>query len=457
MIQKLKEYFIGHRLKSTDDVFEKAKIDLIFNFTFFLSILAIPFVIQLYVKELWYHLYINIFEICSLGLIFISFRSKIPIKYIGVFFVFVDGVMSSSSLVFQNGNFDLQAGMWSLLMAIYTFFVLGKKWGLASTIFVVLLFIGCIPFNNEMAFLNFNLPSNQIVPSAPAFIIFPFSLIIYIVAVFVNTNTVAQNLLNQQKSILENQKNEIISSITYAKRIQQAKLPPIEQIQTSFKNSFVLFKPKDIVSGDFYFFQEKENLFFVAAADCTGHGVPGAILSMICSEKLEEALTQSSDTAEILKILNRGIKSSLKQSDNENSTKDGMDISLCSLNKLSREINYSGANRPLWIVRNSAKELEEIKATKKSIGGFTSNEQHFENHQLNLNEGDTIYIFTDGYADQFGEKSGKKIMTKKLKEIFLEIQHKSMNEQKKYLEGFVENWRGNFEQIDDILIIGIKL
>ena len=154
----------------------------------------------------------------------------------------------------------------------------------------------------------------------------------------------------------------------------------------------MLFKPKDIVSGDFYFFHKTEKSIFIVAADCTGHGVPGAFMSMICSEKLDDAIAHSSDTSEILKHLNKGIKSSLHQSENSDSTKDGMDIAICSIDIENRIVKYSGANRPLWIIRNNQLILEEIKPTKKAIGGFTDDDQYFENHEFKLKTGDTFYI-----------------------------------------------------------------
>lgn len=457
MFVRIKDYFIGHRIIATEDVFEKAKINLVFNFTFFMTLLAIPFVIQLCINGFWYHFSINVFEVLSLALIYILFRTNIPLKYIGISFVIMDSIMSAGSLVFQNGYFEIQASLWSMLLVIYTFFVLGKKWGLAIVLFIALLYLGCVPFENGTSMLNFGIPENQILPTASAFIVFPFLLNIYIILVFVKTNITAENLMRKQKQKLETQKNEIVSSITYAKRIQQAKLPKKEEIYSYLPNSFILFRPKDIVSGDFYFFQKTEESIFIASADCTGHGVPGAIMSMIGSEKLEDAVSQSTNTSEILKKLNKGIKTSLKQSDNDESTRDGMDIAICSVDTENRIVKYAGANRPLWIIRNGQTIVEEIKATKKSIGGLTEDSQHFDTHEISLRQGDTFYICTDGYADQFNGQNGKKIMTRKLKEILLEIQHKPLRDQEKHLDNFLETWKDGTEQVDDILIIGIRL
>jgi serine phosphatase RsbU (regulator of sigma subunit) len=263
--------------------------------------------------------------------------------------------------------------------------------------------------------------------------------------------------IERSRLIIENKNKDITDSILYAKRIQQAKLPRKEEIYSALPNCFVLFKPKDIVSGDFYFFYKDSKSIIIAAADCTGHGVPGAFMSMIASEKLNDAVSSSTDTSDILKRLNKGIKTTLRQTDSLDSTKDGMDIALCSVDIENRIVKYAGANRPLWIIRNNQTEVEEIKATKKGIGGFTEDEQHFETHEIKLQSGDSFYIFSDGYADTFGGKGGKKLMTGKFKEILLGIQHLSMPEQEQHLDYFLENWKAGVEQVDDILVIGIRL
>lgn len=266
----------------------------------------------------------------------------------------------------------------------------------------------------------------------------------------------ALNNANIYNSLSEKNK-DITDSINYARRIQQAKLPSRKEIQVELPNSFILFKPKDIVSGDFYYFHKNENSVFIASADCTGHGVPGAFMSIIGIEKLNDALKLSTDTSEILSHLNKGVKISLRQTDREESTRDGMDIAFCSVDKKTRVVKYAGANRPLWIIRNGQTELEEIKATKNAIGGLTEDDQHFETHEIILQKGDTFYIFTDGYADQFSGQNGKKLYTKKFKEILVNIQSKTMQEQETYLDNFIENWKAGKPQVDDILVIGVQL
>jgi serine phosphatase RsbU (regulator of sigma subunit)/tetratricopeptide (TPR) repeat protein len=261
----------------------------------------------------------------------------------------------------------------------------------------------------------------------------------------------------QQKHIIEEKNKDITASITYANRIQQAKLPEKQTIYAAFPSSFVLFKPKDIVSGDFYYFQQRGHVCFLAAADCTGHGVPGAFMSMIGLDKLDDSIAQSSDTSEILMLLNKGMKASLRQSERDDSTRDGMDIALCQVDLKSRIVRYSGANRPIWIIRKGSALVEEIKATKKAIGGWTDDSQHFESHEIKMQEGDTFYLATDGYADTFSGQNGKKLMAKKFKEILLSIQDKTMPEQEKFLNDFIENWKAGIEQVDDILVIGVRM
>lgn len=274
----------------------------------------------------------------------------------------------------------------------------------------------------------------------------------------------------EDKSRIIEQKNiETEQSIVYAKRIQQAILVPPKEIHAHIENFFILYKPKDIVSGDFYFFShqyanhaDKKGDVIIAAVDCTGHGVPGAFMSMVGNEKLKDAVDVSASPGVILHELNKGIKSALRQSGDPTSTRDGMDLSLCAIpafiNGASEtKIKYAGANRPLWIIKKGSKEVEEVKATKCAIGGHTAVTQEFSEHSIELKKGDTFYLTTDGFADQFGGPNVKKLMTKKFKEILISIQEKPMREQQKHLDEFIVKWRGDAEQVDDILVIGVRV
>jgi serine phosphatase RsbU (regulator of sigma subunit) len=270
-----------------------------------------------------------------------------------------------------------------------------------------------------------------------------------------NQNKLLEEQVKQRTYELSLKNQEITDSIHYASRIQQALLINKDEIVKNINNHFILFKPKDIVSGDFYFYAKHQDYIFLAAADCTGHGVPGSLMSMIGHEKLKLAVAHTINPGEILTYLNKSIKEALNQHAEKDSTRDGMDIALVRINFLTNEVVYSGANRPIWIIKKDKSEIEEIKATKKAIGGFTDSEQIFDEHYMSLNEGDVFYLFSDGYADQFG-KNGKKLMTKKFKEILLSINSLNMLEQQNYLDNFIENWKSGIEQIDDILVIGVK-
>lgn len=279
----------------------------------------------------------------------------------------------------------------------------------------------------------------------------------------------------KQKIVIEQKNIDITDSIDYARLIQHTILPHRKAIWDAFPDSFVLFKPKDIVSGDFYFFsvaerkkfqdsiEEKnkvERSYFLAAADCTGHGVPGALMSMLSMEKLNSAALSETSPAQILKRVNNGIKMSLRQSEMGKSMRDGMDIALLRVDFFESAFNaatvyYAGANRPLWIIRNGNSKVEEVKPTKKSIGGHTNEDQDFAENEIEVFKGDTLYIFSDGFADLFS-RNGEKLMTSRFKETLLRIQDKTMKEQGKYLDEFAADWRGEQEQIDDILVIGIR-
>lgn len=270
--------------------------------------------------------------------------------------------------------------------------------------------------------------------------------------------------IEAKSKLIELKNEETEQSIQYAKRIQHAILPPHSEIQQYLKDYFILYKSKDIVSGDFYFFSDKYaaegGRVYIASVDCTGHGVPGAFMSMIGYEKLKDAVDLATEPGKILSELNIGVKSALRQSSEANSTRDGMDLSLCAIPTRTNghtTISYAGANRPLWIIKKDAKVVEEIKATKVAIGGLTQDSQQFEQHDIKLEKGDTIYMFSDGYADQFGGPKKKKLMTGKFKDIILSIQHLSIKEQHDYLNDFIEKWMEGSEQVDDILVIGVKV
>jgi serine phosphatase RsbU (regulator of sigma subunit) len=273
----------------------------------------------------------------------------------------------------------------------------------------------------------------------------------------------SNKVLKDQRDEIAHSKKEITDSINYALRIQQAVLPDKELLGKYFTEHFILYQPKDIVSGDFYWFNEYEGKLILAAADCTGHGVPGGFMSMIGTDKLNHAVFEKGETnpSEILSIISQGVKKALKQDDSENASRDGMDMSICSfqiseLNSTNAiNLKWSGANRPLWIITGN--EAIEIKPTKTAVGGFTSDEVIFDSHTIEVKKGTSLYLFSDGYADQFGGTEQKKMTTRKFREKLIAIQNLTMKEQEKELSNFFRSWRGSSEQIDDVLIVGLKL
>lgn len=266
--------------------------------------------------------------------------------------------------------------------------------------------------------------------------------------------------LKEEKQKVEEAHKEIKDSINYAKRIQEAILPLKDNIDQYLKQYFVLYKPKDIVAGDFYWFHAlpQENAILMAAVDCTGHGVPGAFMSMIGNEQLSKILNEKNISRPdlVLNELHKGIRSALKQDQSAGETRDGMDIALCKIYLKENYLEYAGAMRPLWMVRN--KELIEIKADKQPIGGLDADyRKPFTNNRLDLLKGDILYMFTDGYADQFGGEKGKKFMVKNFEKLLLEITPLEMKQQEEELNSRIMRWRGKHEQVDDVLVIGIRL
>lgn len=262
--------------------------------------------------------------------------------------------------------------------------------------------------------------------------------------------------IEYQKTLLEEKNKDITDSIKYAQRIQEAILPPDELLNSVLPEHFVLYKPKDIVSGDFYWVEQWGKEVLVAAVDCTGHGVPGAFMSIVAANLLNEAVVEHALTqpAAILNSVRKGLGKILRKKQDDYSIKDGMDAALICLNKEQMKLQFAGAYNPLWIIRNE--EFIELKADKTPIGAGMENKP-FTNHVIELKKGDLIYIFSDGYADQFGGEKGKKFKYNSLKNLLIENRSLSMSQQYSLLLNEFEKWRGNLEQVDDVLVIGIRI
>jgi len=278
-----------------------------------------------------------------------------------------------------------------------------------------------------------------------------------------------------QKEVIEEKNKDITASITYALKIQEAILPREEELRSSLNDYFVYYKPRDIISGDFYWFSKRDNLIFIAVADCTGHGVPGALMSMLGNSFLNEIVNEYHvfNPAEILDLLRLKVIKTLRQ--RETNTKDGMDISICVINTEMRELNYAGAFNPVYItskIKDTAsmafevyvnehvpeKYLKILPADRFPVGIVEGqNNDMFTNKKYQYYEGDCLYLFSDGLADQFGGAQGKKYKTKQLKDLLLKVSRYEMDLQQLSISEEFENWKGVHEQVDDILIIGIKL
>lgn len=270
------------------------------------------------------------------------------------------------------------------------------------------------------------------------------------------SNKRMNRLLMHQKEEIQKQNNSIKHSIQYASRIQQATLPKPDLFKQSFSDYFIFFKPRDIVSGDFYFIRKINQYIVFSAVDCTGHGVPGAFMSMLGIAYLNDIIQKKEVTkaSDILELLRTDIKSSLQQQSNKGEPKDGMDMAICVVDTQNLELQYSGAHNPFLLIRNQ--ELTEIKGDRMPVG-IHRKETEFTNHNVQLQEGDQIYLASDGFQDQIGGEKRKKYMSKTFKNLLLKHSNHPMPKQRELIEQEYLEWKSEFNQIDDILIIGVKI
>jgi serine phosphatase RsbU (regulator of sigma subunit) len=266
----------------------------------------------------------------------------------------------------------------------------------------------------------------------------------------------AFKLIELQKFELELKDKDITDSLIYAQRIQEALLPSESYFRKHFSDSFILFKPKNIVSGDFYWIGEKGEKVFVVAADCTGHGVPGALMSMIGLKIIEKTINE--DNIEIpsmiLEVMNKGLEKTFSREKNIGTIiRDGMDIGLCVINRKRKKLQYAGAFLPLYLIREG--NLVEISADKIIIGMNPEGLSYLD-HEINLLDDDIFYIFSDGYVDQFGGSENKKFMYRRFRYLLMTIHNFPVNDQKAILEENIKTWMGNNEQVDDMMVIGFR-
>lgn len=273
-----------------------------------------------------------------------------------------------------------------------------------------------------------------------------------------------EEVVRQKEEIeIQNRKLEILykhitDSIRYAKRLQDAILPTQSTVDRLLPDSFILFKPKDIVSGDFYWMFETPERTFVAVVDCTGHGVPGAFMSIVGHNMLNQIVKEKPglNAAEFLNELNTLAGKTINQHSEDSAVRDGMDMTLCIIDRKTNMMDVAGANNPLYIFRNN--NLQEVRADKLPIGYLDDRmKRNFTNHRIQLEKGDTLYLFSDGYADQFGGPKGKKFMVGQFRTFLTQIHSSSMKDQFRTLDMTIEQWRGNLEQVDDILVLGFRI
>ncbi|MDF1672498.1 MAG: SpoIIE family protein phosphatase [Vicingaceae bacterium] len=425
--------------------------------------------------------------VCLITVLFYK-KLKIPIELVGVIPVLLISI--------QN------AYMWSVMdaehlqkhtMAYMALFIGSGMFVFYHVYFSILIVVANLIAN--IVFLHFNSPltideillnGGLLVASVAVFSI----LLIRMRYNLTKKEIVSRFALQQSKHEVEEKNKEIVDSINYAKRIQDALIPPTEVMKKILPNSFVIFKPKDIVSGDFYWAsttnttvqseKDKENLVLFSAADCTGHGVPGAFMSVIGLKLFNQSVKQSevNSPAQALDFLNTEVFTTVNlHSDGENVIRDGMDVAFCAINYTSLKLYFAGANNPVYIVRKAAggtaletddssltyydvdgenRVLIEIKGDKKPIGSYES-EESFTDKEYQLQKDDMIYVFSDGYPDQFGGPKGKKLKYSVFKKLLVENSHSSVETQKDFLDKYFEDWRGKLEQLDDVCVIGVRI
>ena len=398
------------------------------------------------------------------------YTSKKWFRFAKQFFIFIciTAIVPMLFAVPEGANNELFLLPVSLLPAI----LIEKKW---RSFFVFVLIVGVYflaIYARGIVKPLFDIPEDTLQFFSHIFISMVFLLVYTIVwyfrqhlEEFTKVVTKQRDQINDQHHVLEEKNKEIVDSINYAKRIQSAILPPLKMVKEHLTDSFVLYKPKDIVAGDFYWFEPLEHAgtssdkVLFAAADCTGHGVPGAMVSVICNNGLNRSVREHGLTkpGEILDKTREIVIQEFEKSKDE--VKDGMDIALCSLN--GNILEFAGANNPLWLIRKSDYgdariEILETKGNKQPIGKF-DNLLPYTTHRLTLNEGDTFYLFSDGFPDQFGGEKGKKYKSGNFKKFLLSIQDKSMDEQLTLITIEFDKWKKGIEQVDDVCVMGVRI
>jgi serine phosphatase RsbU (regulator of sigma subunit) len=448
-MKRFHNWFIGDYLAKTDDVFERAKIELLYYYSLSFIVLGGLFYINLLVDELYYHAAVITFATISLTSLPFLLKFTHNVKLVSNWYVIQQIIVGAGMVIMDEGSMSAGSAYWTVLFCLFTLFLYGIKWGL------ILIVINSVLMGLAAGYAqNAHLGLEPIIEETPKYFMTPLLLNIIVAILFIRFRGEAVKKMNQQKTELEVKNKEVRDSIAYAERIQKAILPSHRTVEYTLPGSFVVYLPKDIVSGDFYWVDKKDDISFFAVADCTGHGVPGAMMSVICVNALNRVINEFhlSKPSEILDKLNLLVEESFSKSGAD--IRDGMDIALCAVDFNTRTVEYAGANNSLYYFAGG--EIKELKSDRQPIGRFES-KVPFKNHTLKLAAGDFVYLFSDGIADQFGGPQGKKFKYKRVKDILVANAGKNVNDQKNALLDGFRSWKGNLEQVDDVCLMGVRL
>jgi serine phosphatase RsbU (regulator of sigma subunit) len=456
-MNKMKNYFIGAYLAKTDNVFEKARIELVYNFSVVFLLLGLLFYFNIIAHGLQYQFYLISVGVVGLAVMPFILKYKEDMRLAAWVWIVQQNIVGLGTTLLEEGKLDIMGGFWMMVQLLFSFFVLtGPSLYVAVALPVVELALSVANSLSGNRLLDFGVPASEKLPDAPLVILIPFTLNVYLLWLFIKNRRVAEGKIQEQKAELEYKNKEVTDSINYAQRIQRAILPSQQLIESYLPQSFIVYLPKDIVSGDFYWVEKKGDTVFFAVADCTGHGVPGAMMSVICENALNRVLKEFNITkpAQMLDKLSTLVEESFEKSGA--SMRDGMDIALCALNQSLNTLEFAGANNPVYIVRNGSATVAETRGNKQPIGWYEA-KKPFTNHEIKLEKGDAVFLFSDGIADQFGGPQGKKFKYKRVKEALALNARLGMNDQKKNITRVYADWKGNIEQVDDVCLMGLRV
>jgi serine phosphatase RsbU (regulator of sigma subunit) len=465
MIKEILEYLIPTSYKDNREKYRKARIAVgsyLLVFFFYLGFFVFSYYIEFHLS-----FWVNIVTLCLIVVCIFLFKYKIKPAFVNILLGIIN-MLALSAFVYFTKGFESFAIPWISIIPVFSLLVTNKRLAFVTLITTLLVIIGFfilskMGIESKQAFNPKHIDIYRLVAYLG------LTLILYYIAVIfeninifsINNIAIKNQMLDSQKMILEIKQKEILDSINYAQKIQKSILPSKTYINQLFKNNFVLYKPKDIVSGDFYWFTQWGNKTLFAAVDCTGHGVPGALMSIVGQNILDKTVNEYGidKPGVILDELNKGVYKTIhfNMEEEDDNLRDGMDIACCSVDFKNMKLEFAGAYNTVWILRNN--NIIEYMGDKFPIGNKESFNKKYSNLEIDLKVNDIIYVFTDGFADQFGGPQKKKFGRKRMKELILSISDLPMELQKIKLNDSYEAWRtqGNEDQIDDVLVIGVKV